>query len=98
MANFAERPAFEDAHVLDAFGGTGAPGIEAPSCGAAHATLVKKGRAVLAAPAAATSAHGVDDAGRCGTTDKSGQIGPAACPDTCRSDRLREPVPSIPVD
>jgi 16S rRNA (guanine966-N2)-methyltransferase len=46
---FAARPVYEDAHVLDAFAGTGAFGLEALSRGAAQAAFIEKDRAALAA-------------------------------------------------
>jgi len=45
----AEGPAFEAAHVLDVFAGTGAFGLEALSRGARHATFIEKDRTALAA-------------------------------------------------
>jgi 16S rRNA (guanine966-N2)-methyltransferase len=45
---FADRPVFEEAHVLDAFAGTGAFGLEALSRGAAHASFIEKDKGALA--------------------------------------------------
>jgi len=47
-APWAGRGAIEGAHVLDAFAGTGALGLEALSRGAAHATFLETDRAALA--------------------------------------------------
>ncbi|HXZ00460.1 MAG TPA: 16S rRNA (guanine(966)-N(2))-methyltransferase RsmD [Stellaceae bacterium] len=55
---FADRPAFEEARVLDAFAGTGALGLEALSRGAAHASFIEKDRAALAALRANIAALG----------------------------------------
>jgi 16S rRNA (guanine966-N2)-methyltransferase len=46
---FGEAPVFLDAHVLDAFAGTGALGLEALSRGAAHVTFIENDRTALAA-------------------------------------------------
>ena len=46
-APWAGRAAVENAHVLDAFAGTGALGLEALSRGAAHATFIERDRAAL---------------------------------------------------
>ena len=48
-APWGGRALIEGAHVLDAFAGTGALGLEALSRGAAHATFVEQDRAALAA-------------------------------------------------
>ena len=48
-APWAGRDAVEGAHVLDAFAGTGALGLEALSRGAAHASFLEPDRAALAA-------------------------------------------------
>lgn len=48
-APWAGRATVEGAHVLDAFAGTGALGLEALSRGAGHATFFEKDRAALAA-------------------------------------------------
>jgi 16S rRNA (guanine966-N2)-methyltransferase len=47
-APWGGRASIEGAHVLDAFAGTGALGLEALSRGAAHATFVERDRAALA--------------------------------------------------
>jgi len=46
-APWAGRSAVEGAHVLDAFAGTGALGLEALSRGAAHATFLERDRAAI---------------------------------------------------
>lgn len=48
-APWAGRDLLEDAHILDAFAGTGALGLEALSRGAAHATFFEPDRAALTA-------------------------------------------------
>ena len=48
-APWGGREVIEGAHVLDAFAGTGALGLEALSRGAAHATFMERDRAALAA-------------------------------------------------
>ena len=48
-APFAGRAALHDAHVLDAFAGTGAMGLEALSRGAARASFIEQDRAALSA-------------------------------------------------
>jgi 16S rRNA (guanine966-N2)-methyltransferase len=48
-APWGGRALIEEAHVLDAFAGTGALGLEALSRGAAHATFVEQDRAALTA-------------------------------------------------
>jgi len=48
-APWGGRALIEGAHVLDAFAGTGALGLEALSRGAAHATFVEQDRAALVA-------------------------------------------------
>jgi 16S rRNA (guanine966-N2)-methyltransferase len=55
---FGEWPVFVDAHVLDAFAGTGALGLEALSRGAAHATFIENDRAALKALRANIAALG----------------------------------------
>ena len=47
-APWAGRAVIEGAHVLDAFAGTGALGLEALSRGAAHATFLERDRTALA--------------------------------------------------
>jgi 16S rRNA (guanine966-N2)-methyltransferase len=58
---FAERPVYEGAHVLDAFAGTGAFGLEALSRGAARASFIEKDRAALAALRANIAALGEEE-------------------------------------
>ena len=48
-APWAGHDVFHGAHVLDAFAGTGALGLEALSRGAAHATFMEQDRSALAA-------------------------------------------------
>lgn len=48
-SRFTEGPAYHDAHVLDAFAGTGAFGLEALSRGAAYASFIDQDRAALQA-------------------------------------------------
>lgn len=56
----AERP-IQGARVLDLYAGTGALAFESLSRGAAHATLVEKDRAALAAIAENVKALGLED-------------------------------------
>ncbi len=62
-APWAGRAAVEGAHVLDAFAGTGALGLEALSRGAAAAVFIERDRAALAALRANVAACG--GAARC---------------------------------
>ncbi len=48
-APWVGRDVFDGAHVLDAFAGTGALGLEALSRGAAHVTFMEQDRSALAA-------------------------------------------------
>jgi 16S rRNA (guanine966-N2)-methyltransferase len=60
-APWGGRQVVEDMHVLDAFAGTGALGLEALSRGAAHATFMERDRAALAALRANVAACGAGD-------------------------------------
>jgi 16S rRNA (guanine966-N2)-methyltransferase len=60
-AHWAGRDAILGAHVLDAFAGTGALGLEALSRGAAHAVFIEQDRSALAALRANIAACRADD-------------------------------------
>ncbi|HEY6433418.1 MAG TPA: 16S rRNA (guanine(966)-N(2))-methyltransferase RsmD [Acetobacteraceae bacterium] len=59
-APWAGRAVIEDAHVLDAFAGTGALGLEALSRGAARATFFEQDRAALRVLRANVAACGAE--------------------------------------
>ncbi|MEO9191749.1 MAG: 16S rRNA (guanine(966)-N(2))-methyltransferase RsmD [Acetobacteraceae bacterium] len=60
-APWGGRETVEGAHVLDAFAGTGALGLEALSRGAAHATFIERDRAAVAALRANVAALHAED-------------------------------------
>jgi 16S rRNA (guanine966-N2)-methyltransferase len=60
-APWGGRALIEGAHVLDAFAGTGALGLEALSRGAAHTTFVEQDRAALTALRANIAACRADE-------------------------------------
>lgn len=68
-AEWGGRDLLDGAHVLDAFAGTGALGLEALSRGAAHATFMEQNPAARAAIAANIAAYGEPDRTRTVKTD-----------------------------
>ncbi len=78
-APWAGRSMIEDAHVLDAFAGTGALGLEALSRGAARATFFEPDRAALRALRANVAACGAEAC--CAVREGDALLPPRAAPD-----------------
>ena len=82
-APWAGRAGVEGAHVLDAFAGSGAMGLEALSRGAARATFIERDRAALAAIRANVAACGAEGMCRVVAADVLRAAGSGVAEEAC---------------